>query len=178
MTNPASPRATRLTLWLYAAAAGVYALDRITKAIAESRLAGGPPIEVIPGVFHLRFTENPGGAFGLFGGLPALFLVATLVAAVAIVVASRHVVLPSVAIGLGLILGGALGNLTDRVIRGEGLRGTVVDFFDFGPWPVFNVADMGIVIGAGLVLLASARARREPEPDLTASDAEEPAGEH
>ncbi|MCA1726597.1 MAG: signal peptidase II [Actinobacteria bacterium] len=157
---------TRLGWWLYAMAVLEYGLDRATKVWVESSLAGRPPIEVIPGVFRLRFITNPGGAFGLFGGVPALFLVATLLAVVAIVVAGRSVSLRSVAVGLGLILGGALGNLTDRVIRGsDGLSGSVVDFLDFGVWPVFNVADMGIVIGAGLVVLASARTRRETAED-------------
>jgi signal peptidase II len=162
---------------VYAAGLGVYVLDRLTKVWAESVLAGGPPITVIPKVFRLNFATNPGGAFGLFGGLPALFLVATLVAVTAIVVASRHVSIPSVAIGLGFIMGGALGNLTDRIVRGSGLRGTVVDFLDFHVWPVFNVADMGIVIGAALVLLASARARRETVVSTRATAGEDVQGE-
>jgi signal peptidase II len=146
----------------------VYALDRLTKIWAEGSLAGREPIEIIPGVFQLRFTTNPGGAFGLFGGLPVLFLVATAIAVVAIVVATRTVASRAAAIGLGLILAGALGNLTDRLIRGDGFaNGEVVDFFDFHVWPVFNVADMGIVIGAALVVLASARARTGEDHDRT-----------
>ena len=151
----------RLATSLYAVAAVVYVVDRATKLWVESTLEGRPPIEVISGVFHIRFTLNPGGAFGLFGGYPVLFLLATLVAVVAIVMASRTVAQRSVAIGLGMILGGALGNVTDRIVRGDGLSGSVVDFLDFRVWPVFNVADIGIVVGAGLVLLASASRRRD-----------------
>ncbi len=153
----------------------MYALDRVTKVWAESSLEGRTPVEVIPGVFQLRFATNPGGAFGLFGRLPALFLVASAIAVVAILVGSRTVSSKRGAIGLGLILAGALGNLTDRFIRGGGiLDGEVVDFFDFMVWPVFNVADMGIVIGAGLVVLATARTHRDDEPE----PAEPPAREH
>jgi signal peptidase II len=129
-------------------------LDRATKVWAERSLAGRSPVEVVPGVLNLRFTQNPAGAFGLFGGIPLLFLVATLVAVLAIAVASRRLTSTGVAVGLGLIMGGALGNLTDRIARGPGLSGTVVDFFDLGWWPVFNVADVGIVLGAALVIVS------------------------
>ena len=164
----------RLAGLLYAITVVVFVLDRITKVWVEQTLAGRPPIDVIPGVFQIRYTQNPGGAFGLFGGLPWLFLAATAIAAVAIVLASRNLSVRSAAVGLGLILGGALGNLTDRVARGPGLSGSVVDFLDFQIWPVFNVADMGIVIGAGLVLLASAAKDR---PDSAEARAETAAGE-
>jgi len=152
-------RRRRLAGYLYGSAAALYVLDRVTKAVVEHTLAGRPPIEVIPGLVRFRFVDNPGGAFGLFGGQPVLFLVASAIAVVAVVVSSRHLVsLPS-AIGLGLILGGAIGNVTDRVSRGPGIHGSVVDFIDFRVWPVFNVADMGIVIGAALVIIASFRHR-------------------
>ena len=132
----------------------------MTKALAEARLQGRPPVEVIPGVVELRFTTNPGGAFGLFGGAAWLFVLASVVVIVAVVVSSRN--LPSVlaAVALGMVLGGALGNLTDRVLRGPGFSGEVVDFIDFQVWPVFNLADSAIVIGAALLLLSSFR--KEP----------------
>ncbi len=156
----ASTPRRRLAGLLYATAVAVYVLDRVTKLWVEQTLAGRPPVDVIPGVLQIRYTQNPAGAFGLFGSLPLLFLLATAVAAVAIVVASRNVSMRSVAVGLGLILGGAIGNLTDRVVRGPGLSGSVVDFVDLQVWPVFNVADIAIVTGAGLVLFASARRER------------------
>ena len=150
-------RSERLTFVVYLTGAVVYLLDRGTKVWAERSLAHGEPIDLIEGVLRLRYTTNPGGAFGLFGGMPWLFLIATGVASVAIVVAARNVKLRAAAVGLGMILGGAFGNVTDRAIRGAGLfDGTVVDFVDLHVWPVFNVADMGIVIGAALVVLASA----------------------
>jgi signal peptidase II len=150
----------RLAILLYSVAGGVYALDRATKMLAEGFLQGGPPVEIIPGVFSLRFTTNPGGAFGLFGGLTWLFVTTSLVVTVVVVVASLNLPGRTSAVGLGLVLGGAVGNLTDRVIRGPGFSGEVVDFFDFHVWPVFNVADSAIVVGAALVLLSSFRLDR------------------
>jgi signal peptidase II len=141
---------------LFGVGAVVYGLDRLTKALAESRLPDHP-IKLIPGVLHLTYTTNRGGAFGLFGNAPYLFLAATLVVCAAIVVASFNVTHRVPAIGLGMVLGGALGNLTDRIVRGSGLDGRVVDFIDFRVWPVFNFADAAIVIGAGLILLAGFR---------------------
>jgi signal peptidase II len=77
-----------------------------------------------------------------------------------ILIASRHPPSPAAAVALGLVLGGALGNLTDRLGRGPGFSGEVVDFIDFQVWPVFNLADSCIVIGAALLLLSGARSSR------------------
>jgi signal peptidase II len=162
----------RLAVLLYSAAAFAYVIDRITKVLAEARLRGRPPIEIIPGVFELRFTTNPGGAFGLFGGAAWLFVLASVVVIAAVVASSWNLPSRLAAISLGLVLGGALGNLTDRVLRGPGFSGEVVDFLDFQVWPVFNLADSAIVVGAALLLLSSfrkepadrERARAEPHP--------------
>ena len=148
---------TRLAARLFAAAALVYFLDRITKLLAEQHLAGRAPVDLIPGVLRLTYTTNAGGAFGLFGGQPWLFFGATVLVCAAIVVASTRLSRPAVAVGLGLILGGALGNLTDRILHGPGVSGRVVDFVDFRIWPVFNLADSAIVIGSIVVVLAGAR---------------------
>jgi signal peptidase II len=143
-------------------------IDRVTKALAESRLQGNPPIELIPGVLQLRFTTNPGGAFGLFGNLSILFVLFSVVVIGVVVLASRRLPGRAAAVGLGLVLGGAVGNLTDRLVRGEGLQGEVVDFIDFHVWPVFNVADSAIVLGAVLLLVLGLRregaAERGPPP--------------
>ena len=75
------------------------------------------------------------------------------------------------AVALGLILGGALGNLTDRVVRGSGLLGRVIDFIDFHVWPIFNLADSAIVVGAVLLAIASMRPNGgRARPTLTPSD--------
>ncbi len=129
----------------------------MTKALAESRLQGDAPVELIPGVLQLRFTTNPGGAFGLFGNLSILFVLFSVVVIGVVVLASRSLPGRAAAVGLGLVLGGAAGNLTDRLVRGEGLRGEVVDFIDFHVWPVFNVADSAIVVGALLLLILGLR---------------------
>jgi signal peptidase II len=150
----------RRALLLYGTAAAAYAVDRVTKVLAERFLADGPPIELIPGAVHLRFTTNPGGAFGLFGGLAWLFVAIGVVVAAFVLLASRNLPSWASAVGLGLVLGGALGNLTDRVIRGPGISGEVVDFIDLRIWPVFNLADSAIVVGAAVLLLVSIRRER------------------
>lgn len=138
----------------------VYILDRGTKILAERHLAGRPPIRLVDDIVHLRFTTNAGGAFGVLGGRPWLFFGATILVSAVIVATSPRVASTVSAVGLGLILGGALGNLTDRILRGPGVSGRVVDFIDLRIWPVFNLADSAIVIGALIVALATLR--REP----------------
>ena len=147
----------RLASWLYATAGLAYGIDRVTKVLVEQRLEDRPPIELIPGVLHLNYTTNPGGAFGLFGDAPWLFLGATILVCLVITIASLNLSGGLLAVGLGLVLGGALGNLTDRLVRGEGVSGEVVDFIDLGIWPVFNLADTAIVLGAAAILFTGAR---------------------
>jgi signal peptidase II len=144
---------------LFSAAAIAYLLDRVTKLWAERRLADAP-IEVIRGALTLRFTTNSGGAFSLGQSAPWLFAAATITVSVAIVATAFRHRDPLVAAALGLILGGALGNLTDRATRGPGLSGQVIDFVDPHIWPIFNVADASIVIGALLLAWSSYRSGR------------------
>jgi signal peptidase II len=153
--------AGRRALTLYGIAAAVLALDRFTKVLAERNLQDGP-VELIPGVLDLRYTTNPGGAFGLFGGIPWLFVAISAAVIIAIVLASRRLPATASAVGLGLVLGGAMGNLIDRAIRGPGFSGEVVDFIDLQVWPIFNLADSAIVVGAAVLLLSGLR--RQPAP--------------
>ncbi|GIU96747.1 MAG: lipoprotein signal peptidase [Actinomycetota bacterium] len=140
---------------LAAVAVAVWVLDRATKLWAERTLPGAP-IELVPGALTLRYTTNSGGAFGIGRSAPWLFVGASLVVVVAIVLtAFRPRSAPSAA-GLGLILGGALGNLTDRAVRAPGFAGEVVDFIDLHVWPVFNLADASIVVGALVLVVTSA----------------------
>lgn len=145
----------------------MYATDRVTKVLAERLLQGRDPVQVIPSVLQLRYTTNPGGAFGLFGSLPVLFVIISVGVIVVVLLASRRLPSAATAVGLGLILGGALGNLTDRVVRGPALSGQVVDFIDLHVWPVFNVADSALVVGAAVLLvtgiLRDRAARRSAE---------------
>jgi signal peptidase II len=147
-------RPARLAATLYAVAATAYLADRVTKALVQEHLAGRPPITIVPHVVDLTYTTNSGGAFSLFPGRPWVFFAASAIVCTAIVAGSRRVGSLPAAIGLGLVLGGALGNLTDRVLHGSGVSGGVVDFIDFHVWPVFNLADSAIVIGVIMVVAA------------------------
>jgi signal peptidase II len=86
--GPALTRRGRLAALLYGTAAALYGLDRLTKWLAEEHLAGRPPIQVIPKVLQLRYTTNPGGAFGLFGGLTWLFVLVSVVVILVVLLAS------------------------------------------------------------------------------------------
>ena len=133
-------------------------LDRVTKVIIEHTLPSNDAITVIPGFFQITHVHNRGAAFGLFAESTSEWRTALLVgfSAVALAVVayllwkSDHS-LPSTAIGLSMILGGAIGNLWDRVARGQ-----VTDFLHFyignHVWPDFNVADSCIVVGAILLM--------------------------
>jgi signal peptidase II len=165
-------RAWPPAILLLGVGATAYGLDRLTKILAQDHLAGRPPVVLIPKVVQLRFATNPGGAFSLFPNHPWVFFAATLVVCAVILAASLRLTSMPSAAALGMVLGGALGNLTDRIIRGPGVSGRVVDFIDFHVWPVFNVADSCIVIGA--LLLVFAGVRREPSQERDA----ERQGEH
>ena len=160
-------RGARLAALLYLTAFAALGLDRLTKAWAEEALADRAPVEVIPRVLRLVYTTNSGGAFGLGQSAPWLFAGATIVVSVIIVAVSFRMTSPLVAVALGLVLGGALGNLTDRAVNGPGLTGRVTDFIDVRVWPVFNLADSAIVIGAILLAVSSLR-HAEPDPDPAA----------
>jgi signal peptidase II len=139
-------------------AAAVLLVDVLTKRLAVDRLSDRGPVEVIDGLLKLRLVRNSGAAFGLAAGLT---VVLTGVAVVVVVVMLR--IAPRLrsaawAVALALVLGGALGNLADRLFRDPGpLRGHVVDFIALPHYPVFNVADMAIVSGGILMVLLSLR---------------------
>lgn len=132
----------------------VIVLDQLTKSLALGSLADGP-IDIIEGALTLRLTYNPGGAFGVLQGLPEFFLVATILVVVMVLFWARKLTERSWTIPLGMVLGGGVGNVIDRVIRDT--DGRVVDFVDLHVWPVFNLADSCIVIGVLLLILLSAR---------------------
>ena len=163
--------ARRRPALLYAVAAVVLILDRISKAWVEHTLAARPPIRVIPGVLSLTYTTNSGGAFGLGRSAPWLFAGATIVVTAVIVMFSLRPMRPTVAVALGLIMGGALGNLADRALNGPGFGGPVTDFIDLHVWPIFNLADSSIVIGALLLAFASLDGSDEEASKTSAPDA-------
>jgi signal peptidase II len=154
---------------MFGTASIVYLLDRVSKLWAEHVLPGHP-IDVIRGALTLRYTTNSGGAFSVGDGAPWLFVGATVAVVVAILVTSFRHRSRLHAVALGLVLGGALGNLTDRVVRGPGLRGRVVDFVDLHVWPVFNAADSAIVVGALLIGLATLRGPGHADPTKDGPD--------
>ncbi len=138
-------------------------MDQLTKVWAVAALSDGS-IELIDGVLQLRLTRNPGAAFSSFtGGGPFLGGVAAIVAiAIAFLLPLIDERLDRLA--LSLVMGGALGNFTDRIFRGDGfLDGAVVDFIDFSFWPTFNAADSAITVGV-VLMLATVVFRREPAP--------------
>lgn len=135
-----------------------YAADVVTKLIAVEKLSDRPPVTVIPGVLDLTLVRNPGAAFGLATGLTAVLTVIALAVCLVVVRLARRLRNGVWAIALGLMLGGALGNLTDRFLRDPGpLQGHVVDFLALPNWPVFNLADTSVCIAAALIVLQSFR---------------------
>ena len=151
-------------LAIYGTAALVLALDQLTKHLVVANLAGRPPVDVVGSFVQLRYTTNSGGAFSLLTGAPLFFGVMAMVIVGGIIYASRRAQPLSLLMVLGLILGGALGNLADRLFRGEGLlRGEVVDFVKVGIWPVFNLADSCIVVGGLLLAILLGRAERDQD---------------
>src|SRR5205814_7583518 len=105
---------------------------------------------------RLALTHNSAGAFGLGSGVVPVVVLAVVALVVVLFVVGRSVDRRSVAVALGLVLGGALGNLADRVFRAPGFgRGSVIDFVDLRWWPVFNVADAAITCGCVVLVLLS-----------------------
>lgn len=143
-------------------AAAVVVADQFTKSLALESLADGP-IDLIEGALTLRLTYNPGGAFGVLQGVPNFFLISSVVIVVLILFWARTVESRKWAIPLGLVLGGGLGNLADRLFRDT--NGQVVDFVDLHVWPVFNLADSAISVGVVVLLVMSFRAGRQPAGD-------------
>lgn len=139
-------------------AATALVTDVVTKVLAVARLEGEAPLELLGGRLLLRVSRNPGAAFSFAEGATVLFTGVAAVVVVVILRVSRRLESTGWAVSLGLLLGGAAGNLVDRLLRSPGpARGAVVDFIDLGWWPSFNVADSAIVCGALLAVVLSLR---------------------
>ena len=155
------PSAWRLPVVI---AVGVVALDQLTKHWAVTSLGPDRVVELV-WTLQLNLAFNNGMAFGQGKGLgPVIGVVATLVI-VFLLVSLRNESSRMSMVGMGLLIGGAAGNLIDRLFRGDAwLSGAVVDFIDLQWFPIFNVADMAVNIGAALLILSSiltARAERD-----------------
>ncbi|MGF7236240.1 MAG: signal peptidase II [Frankia sp.] len=179
------PRSRRAVALLVVAAAGVLAADVVSKILAVEHLSNRGPVTVVPHVLDLELTRNPGAAFSMAGGATILFSLVAVVVVVVIARTARGLRSRAWAVVLGLLLGGALGNLSDRIFRAPApLRGHVVDWIHLHHWPVFNLADSSIVVGAVVAVILSAvgigidgrrAAIRSPAADQRPAGAAEPA---
>lgn len=129
-------------------------VDLLSKFVVMNKMTEGQSIPILPGVFHLTYIQNPGAAFGMLAGKTWFFVGITFLVLLAMLIAHRWI---SKSGGLyqwalGLVAGGAIGNLVDRVRFTK-----VIDFLDFRVWPIFNLADTAICIGVGLILLDAFR---------------------
>jgi signal peptidase II len=154
----------------------VILIDRWTKRLVAAHIAMYRHIQIIPGFFRLTHTENTGAAFSLFADSPAHWKTGLLIgfSVLAMVIVSvllwkQERPLTITGIALSLILGGAVGNLWDRIASGR-----VVDFLLFYvkqyQWPVFNLADSAIVVGAGLLVLEILFGRSQPADQITSGE--------
>jgi signal peptidase II len=143
-----------LLLWRYAllllVACFVIAADQLSKALVTFELENGRMVKILGGLLQLDYTQNTGAAFGLMRARGLIFVVIAVAVSLGILVSYRRIAASSllVRLSLGLVLGGAVGNLIDRIRLGY-----VVDFIDLRWWPVFNLADSAIVIGVGLLII-------------------------
>ncbi|GAA5114274.1 signal peptidase II [Haloechinothrix salitolerans] len=137
----------------------VLALDLATKILAVAVLEGQEPVRILGGAVYLQLLRNPGAAFSMATGMTWLLAIIAIIVVGAIIWIAPKLRSTGWAIGLALVLAGALGNLVDRIFRAPGvLQGHVVDFVSvFAPngevWPVFNVADSAIVCGGILIVV-------------------------
>ncbi len=123
--------------------------DRLTKMLVMNRMQEGMSIPVVQGFFNFTYVLNPGAAFGMLPNNRVFFIALTVAVLVIAFVARKQIAKegPWFTYGMSLFLGGAIGNLLDRI-----KTGLVVDFFDFIVWPVFNVADIAICVGVGMII--------------------------
>jgi signal peptidase II len=144
-------RAARMSLLV---AVVIIVLDQLSKAWALRDLADGHIIHVI-WTLQFNLTYNRGMAFSRGTGLGPVIGVMALVVVVMLLLSLRRADNSLTRLATGLIIGGAIGNILDRLFRGSGwMRGAVIDFIDFQWWPVFNIADMAIMIGAATMIVA------------------------
>jgi signal peptidase II len=164
-------------LLLAVVAVAILGLDILTKTLSVAELEGRPPVELLGGAVYLILVRNPGAAFSLATGYTWVLTLIAVAVVVVIVRISRKLRSTGWALALGLVLGGALGNLTDRLFRAPGpLQGHVVDVVSvFAPdgsvWPVFNLADSSIVCG-GILLVLMALLGRELDGTKTTKEEE------
>lgn len=140
-----------MKIFIWTLTASIFFLDQLSKFLISSTFDINESVEVIENVFFLTLVHNTGAAFGIFKRETLFFIVVSVVAVIAIVayMRSKRSRAFLADLGLAFILGGALGNLADRLRLGY-----VIDFLDFKIWPVFNVADSAITLGAFILMLS------------------------
>jgi signal peptidase II len=160
--SPAARRDGRRRLGLsLLVALGVYTVDQVTKWWAQGHLEVGVPRHVVGDWFEFDLTHNAGAAFSVATGYTVVLTLLALAVVVACIRFAGRIGSAAWAVALGLLLGGALGNITDRLLRAPGpLRGHVVDFMRLPHWPVFNAADASICCAAALFVWLSLRGVR------------------
>jgi len=153
-TEPsATPVGRRRLGTLLLVAVVVYVADLVTKLLAVHYIDPADPISIVGDTVTLTLVRNPGAAFSMATGMTWLLTLVAVGVVIGVIRIGRTLTSGWWALGLALVLGGALGNLTDRLFRSPGpLQGHVVDFVSVGWWPVFNVADSAIVCGAVLLV--------------------------
>ncbi|MEO5975039.1 MAG: signal peptidase II [Ilumatobacteraceae bacterium] len=143
-----------------AIASTVILVDQLTKNWAINTLGSGRRIHVV-WLLQFNLTHNSGMAFSTGSRLGPFIGVLAAMVVVGMVISLRRVRSVVSLVATGLIIGGALGNIIDRLLRGDGwFRGSVIDFIDFQRWPIFNVADMCVMIGAAMLLFGASRTQR------------------
>jgi len=147
-----------LTTLVLGLALAVLVVDQGTKVWALNTLTPGEKIDLIGSLISLNLIRNPGAAFSIGDGATWILTIVSLAILGWVLVAARKVGTRAWAVALGLLLGGALGNLGDRFFREPGPgRGHVVDFIDYFGWFIGNVADIAIVVGAGVIMVLAYR---------------------
>lgn len=159
---PQAPRPSRIPIAaLLGVAVFVLAADLISKVVVVARLSHHPPVRLLGGLLTLRLIRNSGAAFSLGTSLTLAFTAIAVGVIIFILRTARRLRSIPWAITLGLLLGGATGNLADRIFRAPGpMRGDVVDWIQLPHWPVFNLADSAIVCGGVLAVLLAVRGLR------------------
>ncbi|WP_235928900.1 signal peptidase II [Marisediminicola senii] len=172
-----APVSVRALITLATIAIGVYAFDQLTKYLVVENLPLREPVEVLGTVLQFYFVENPGAAFSIATGYTWIFSIAAAAVTVFIIIFARRIRSMSWAILFGMLLGGTVGNLTDRLFREPSFGlGHVVDFIQVAGFPaIFNIADSFIVASMGLFIILTLRGvnldgtRDVPRPTATAA---------
>jgi signal peptidase II len=156
--GPATPPPHGLLLLFAGVATVGYLTDLVTKILAVEHLTGRAPVSVIGDVVTLYLARNPGAAFSTGTSYTVVLTFVAIAAACVVLWVARRLGSTGWAIGLGFLLAGILGNLTDRIFRAPGvLQGHVVDFVRLPNWPIFNVADICINIAAAVIIVQALR---------------------